>query len=60
MSDIKWNIGEAPIHSIIVQKPKWRMDMFGDNNLVFMFNAHKSWWARMWCTIIFGAKWRRL
>ena len=57
----QWNIGEPPVATRIIQpKPKWHMDFFGDGNLNFNFENNKNWWARMWCTLIFGSKWKRL
>ena len=57
----QWNIGEPRINTIIrPPKYKWHMDFFGDGNLNFTFANNKNWWARMWCTLIFGSKWKRL
>jgi len=57
----QWSIGEPRMAKVVnIPKPKWHMDFFGDGNLNFNFIKNKNWWARMWCTIIFGTKWKRL
>lgn len=57
----QWSVGEPNKSVRIISQPKsiWIMDFFGDGNLVFHFQHKKSWWARMWCSIIFGAKWKK-
>lgn len=57
----QWNIGEPRMYHVITPpKYKWQMDFFGDQTLAFNFTHNRNWWVRMWCTIIFGSKWKRL
>jgi len=57
----QWNIGEPRMAKVVnIPKPKWHMDFFGDGNLNFQFQNEKNWWARIWCTILFGTKWKKL
>jgi len=56
----QWSVGEPRMSIPSRQNPKWHMDFFGDGNLNFYFMNKKNWWARMWCSIFFGSKWKRL
>jgi hypothetical protein len=56
----KWGVRPPPKRAVPPPNLKWRLDFFGDETLNFQFTHDKSFWQRMWCSLIFGSKWHRL
>jgi hypothetical protein len=59
MSD-QWLVKAPPGRATPRPAYKWHMDFFGDGSLNFQFQNDKNWWARIWCTMFFGTKWKKL